>query len=241
MEENMVIQDGGEYGMLIPSSAEQAISLNVAIDAKITEIAVYKGYLLGLIKEKKWWKGKAESFGQFLNDPALNKVGQSQSEKYMRIYEHYIKKIGLSPKELSGVSLDALDAGRRVIGSRMEYELDKEILQDRPNGIRESIREKTGDYEPNENKISMWVATWNSFTNLEQEMALKKSKLNHFTHQAKCSNPKCNNLLNLQHDHIIKKSQGGDDSMGNLRYLCESCHRLRHDGHLDCDGFENNS
>lgn len=47
-----------------------------------------------------------------------------------------------------------------------------------------------------------------------------------------CQN--CHSKINLTPHHIIHKSLGGDDSLGNLITLClSSCHRLVHDGKLD--------
>jgi hypothetical protein len=41
----------------------------------------------------------------------------------------------------------------------------------------------------------------------------------------------CARITGLETDHIVPRARGGrDDSMENLRGLCPSCHRNRHDG-----------
>ena len=42
----------------------------------------------------------------------------------------------------------------------------------------------------------------------------------------------CNTTQNLTPHHIIFRSQGGDDSLGNLITLCIQCHDDIHAGHL---------
>lgn len=37
----------------------------------------------------------------------------------------------------------------------------------------------------------------------------------------------CNSRRNLTPDHIIKRSQGGDDNLANLWTLCAYCHRRK--------------
>ncbi len=219
-----------EHGMLIPSDGEQAVCLNRAIDDKYAELALYKGYLLTIIKEEQYWKGRADSFGEFLNDKTLNRVAQSQAEKYMRLYSHYIKGLHISPQELSGIPLDSLDRCKKIITTREEFEDKKEFLQQRTKEINETLRDLTGATDLNEMKISKWVAHWVSFTDDERQLSLKKSGLNQFRFQKKCA--ECGKFSLLDEHHEVKRSQGGKaytiDEAGNqesnIKYLCDSCH-----------------
>lgn len=220
------------FGMYTPTNASQAISLNIAVDDKYTELAIYKGFLLTEIKLKKYWTGRAASFGEFLNDNTMNRIGQSQSEKYMRLYLFYVKKMNINPKDLAGVPLDNLDRGKQLILCREDFFARKEELKMRIKELNETIKEVTGNLEPNESKISTWISFWHTFTEEEKQLALEQSGLNHFRHQKKCAN--CGRLFELDEHHEVKRSQGGKayyldengDIKSNIVYYCMVCHDL---------------
>lgn len=49
----------------------------------------------------------------------------------------------------------------------------------------------------------------------------------------------CYHTTDLTVHHIVFKSEGGDDSFGNLITLCQECHRYAHDGVYRGDKYVN--
>lgn len=71
---------------------------------------------------------------------------------------------------------------------------------------------------------------------LKKKKVKKKSNLRKIVQkQGKCQN--CFTDVGLTAHHIIFRSQGGDDSFGNLVTLCENCHRYAHDGLYVCGEY----
>lgn len=70
----------------------------------------------------------------------------------------------------------------------------------------------------------------------------KKKKIKKKSNLKKCvqDNPRCRycgSSNEVSAHHIVFRSQGGDDAMGNLITLCFECHRKVHDGYYDDTNF----
>lgn len=68
-------------------------------------------------------------------------------------------------------------------------------------------------------------------------MGFKKKRINPDEYKALCNSvfdrdnwrcTECNSRNNLTAHHVIYRSQGGEDSMENLKTLCSDCHSYAH-------------
>ena len=77
---------------------------------------------------------------------------------------------------------------------------------------------------------------YNGKENKKTKKYIKEEKINSRPNRKQCSlnQPRCMSchiLTGLPPHHIVFKSQGGDDRIGNLIVLCFNCHRKMHDGY----------
>ncbi|MCP4651090.1 MAG: hypothetical protein GY853_13565 [PVC group bacterium] len=237
MTENKLMLWGEEIDLAIhrkveEDNAEELRKYAIYITALMIKCIFRAGEIAKYFKDGKKWRGYAENYSEFCY--SCFGVGSSAVDKYIRLYETYILKLNVPPKELLGAPQDKLDK-LKTFALEQGWDKAKTLLELPIQDITEELKDANGLPPVNESKVDRTVSTLRLFTKDEKELAMKKLSTIAWFENSAIVCAKCGCRTGLDIHHLIFRSAGVSSITGPTMILCRKHHTDYHDGCLDID------